>query len=240
MNRDKKKSDFKQRNWKQWLKVPHYMMEWEKEIEEKSEEFFDKLKKVKEKKDYGITSMRISESTIYPELMGMKQEIWLSDKDKIVIKYEDKKETFEISLNFEEKSLYHSFDILLTYLNMWCGGKEFNDKVHISIKGNKLPIKLYYEVEEIVKRDVLESEEIIDNKVYSRVLDAVWINIDNTIEIINNEKDIDSIKIVIEKVNGKNNKWEYISCLSFSYESKYYEDGYLTHLEDKRIDECKK
>lgn len=209
-------------------------------MEENYKLFDDKLKKVKKEKDYGITMMSISESIVYPEMMGMRQEVWLSAEDKIVINYEDNEDTFEISLNFEDRSFHRAFNLLLTYLHEWCGGKEFNDKVHLSVNTKRLPIKLYTEVEKKVKVDLLKSGEIRDGLVYSRITLGVWINIDKAIEIIGAEKSITNIKIKIEKVEDKENSWEYISCLSFSYHLKCYESGYLANEKNKSIDECRK
>ena len=54
--------------------------------------------KIKKIKDYGINSLHISESMIYPDLTDIKQDIWLSKENKIKIQYLDEESNFEINL----------------------------------------------------------------------------------------------------------------------------------------------
>lgn len=51
------------------------MVEWWKKNKVKKWSVFDKLEKVKKKKNYGITNMRICESTLYPDLVEIGQEV---------------------------------------------------------------------------------------------------------------------------------------------------------------------
>jgi hypothetical protein len=56
-------------------------------------------------------------------------------------------------------------------------------------------------------------------------------NIDKTIEIIQSLKNTEKISIKIDKIEKEENFWHYMSCIRISFESKYYEDGYLNSLE---------
>ena len=194
-----------------------------------------KIKKIKKIKDYGITSVHISESMIYPDLTDMKQDIWLSKEDKIGIQYLDEESNFEINLFFENESIFNAIEVVIIYLSHWNNDLYVND-LKIWLEDKEIPILSHEQVSSILKQEGLGLEETHKGETYNIVDEGVWINIDKTVRIIESLKNTKKISIKINKIPGEENFWHYMSCIRISFESKYYEDGYLNSLEWKRLD----
>lgn len=200
-----------------------------------------KIKEIKLIKDYGIYSIKINETTIYPEKANMKQEIWVNKKEKIIIEYINNNKNFIIIINFSEEMLLLAIDILNQYYNE-LNNRNLNDKNKIEsyLENSKIEILDFISLSNILKKEYLKLEEILNEKKYVAINEGVYININNIIEIIKKTKIIKKITIIIDKKTEEENIWEYISSLKFNFESKYYEDGYLENIEIERIKKINK
>ena len=198
-------------------------------------ELEEKIKKIKKIKDYGKTSVHISESMIYPNLTDMKQDIWLSKEDKIRIQYLDDESNFEINLFFKNESVFNAIEVIIIFLSHWNNDLYVHD-LKIWIENKEIPILSYEQLSSILKQEGLGLEETHQGETYSIVDEGVWMNIDKTVRIIESLKDTEKISIKIKKIPGEENFWHHMSCIRISFESKYYEDGYLDSLEWKRVD----
>ena len=195
----------------------------------------EKIKKIKKVKDYGINCTKIRESIIYPKIAAMRQDIWLNTTDKIQVNYIDKKDNFEIVLTFKEESIIQALDVITTYLSHW-NNEIYAENVKIHIENKELPILEYDQLCLKLNKEGLELKENYKNDVYEIINEGVWINIEDTIKIIKSLEKIEEMSIKINKIKEKENFWKYMSCIRISFDSKYYEDGYLEDLEWKRVD----
>jgi hypothetical protein len=194
-----------------------------------------KIKEIKKIEDYGITSVHISESMIYPDLTDMKQDIWLSKEDKIRIEYLDEDNSFEINLIFKDRSIIKALRVVIIYLSHW-NNDLYVHNLKIWLEDREIQILSHEQVSYILKKEGLRLEENHQGETYSIVDEGVWMNIEGTIRIIESLKKTERISIKINKIAGEENFWHYMSCIRISFESKYYEDGYLNSLEWRRLD----
>lgn len=125
--------------------------------------------------------------------------------------------------------------MIIIYLSHWNNDLYVND-LKIWIEDKEIPILSHEQVSFILKQEGLGLEETHQGETYSIVDEGVWMNIDKTVRIIESLKDTEKISIKIKKIPGEKNFWQYMSCIRISFESKYYEDGYLNSLEWKRLD----
>jgi len=77
----------------------------------------EKIKEIKKIKEYGINVTRIRESIMYPEIGGMRQDIWLSKEDKIEVRYINEEDNFEINLIFKDESIIQALEVVIIYLS---------------------------------------------------------------------------------------------------------------------------
>ena len=194
-----------------------------------------KIKEIKKIEDYGITSVHISESMIYPNLTDMKQDIWLSKEDEIRIEYLDEDNRFEINLIFKDKSIIKALRVVIIYLSHW-NNDLYVHNLKIWLEDREIQILSHEQLSYILKKEGLKLEENHQGETYSIVDEGVWMNIEGTVRIIESLKKTERISIKINKITGEENFWHYMSCIRISFESKYYEDGYLNSLEWKRLD----
>jgi len=195
----------------------------------------EKIKRIKKIEDYGINCTTIRESIIYPEIAAMRQDIWLSKKDKIQVNYINKEDNFEIILKFKENSIIQALDVITIYLSHW-NDEIYTENVKIHIGDKQLPILEYNQLCLKLNKEGLQLKEDNENDTYDIINEGVWINIEETIKTIKSLEKIQEMSIKIKKIEGEDNFWEYMSCIHISFNSKYYEDGYLENLEWKRVD----
>ncbi len=214
--------------------------QWLKNIKNNQEFFANEVKKSIKIKDYGIYSMKISESVTYPKMTDMKQDVWLSKKDKIEILYKDTDKNYEITIKFKKEAILESYSILECYINSWFYlEKDYFNKLKVYINKEKIPIICYCDLQILLNKKTLNSEETFENFKYSRTMEGVWVDMNKTLEIFKKSEENDFFILKIEKVEKIKNRtqpWNYISCFNFTYESKFYEEGFLESLEWKRVE----
>lgn len=195
----------------------------------------EKIKEIKKIKEYGINVTRITESIMYPEIGGMRQDIWLSREDKIEVRYINEEDNFEINLIFKDESIVEAIEVVIIYLSHW-NSNLYSENVKIYLEGKQLPILEYIQLSSKLNKEGLRLEEEYQNETYGIVEEGVWMSIEGVLDIIKSLDKTEIITLKIKKVKGKENFWKYMSCISISFESKYYEDGYLENLEWKRLE----
>ena len=194
-----------------------------------------KIKEVKKIKEYGINCTRIRESIMYPEIGGMQQNIWLSKEDKIEVKYINEEHNFEINLIFEDESIVEALEVVIIYLSHW-NNNLYSENVKIYLEGKQLPVLRHIQLTSKLNKEALKLEEEYQNETYGIVEEGVWMSVEGVISIIKSLDKTKKISLKINKIEGKENFWEYMSCIRISFDSKYYEDGYLENLEWKRLE----
>ena len=195
----------------------------------------EKLKEIKKIKDYGINCTRIRESIMYPEIGGMQQDIWLSKEDKIEVKYVDEESNFEINLIFKDGSIVEALKVIIIYLSHW-NEDLYSENVKIYLEEKKLPILEHAQLTSKLNKEGLKLEEEYQNETYGIVGESVWMGIEGVIKIIKSLGKTEKISLKIKKIEGEENFWQYMSCIRISFDSKYYEDGYLEEIEWKRVE----
>ena len=195
----------------------------------------EKIKKIKRIEDYGINYTNITESIIYPNFTDMKQDIWLNKEDKIRIEYLDDNDRFEINFIFKDESVFKALEVVIIYLSHW-NNDLYVHNLKIWLEDREIQILSHEQLSYILKKEGLKLEENHQGETYSIVDEGVWMNIEGTVRIIESLKKTERISIKINKIAGEENFWHYMSCIRISFESKYYEDGYLNSLEWRRLD----
>ena len=209
--------------------------ETEKEISKNAENFVDDIKSIKKVKDYGLSSTTIRESTIYPKVAKMRQDIWLSKDEKIEIKYIDEELRFQIVIMFEEEALIEALDITAIFMAHW-GSELYVDKTKIYIQDKESHMMGFQQLSRKINKSGLGTTENHNNEEYLMINQNVWVNKRKALEVIKSIERINKISIDIEKIEGEENFWQHMSCIHISVNTKYYQDGYLEDLEWKRID----
>ena len=164
--------------------------------------------------------------------------IWnriLSKEDKIRIEYLDEDNRFEINLIFKERSIIKALRVVIIYMSHW-NNDLYVHNLKIWLEDREIQILSHEQVSYVLKKEGLRLEENHQGETYSIVDEGVWMSIEGTIRIIESLKKTERISIKINKIPGEENFWHYMSCIRISFESKYYEDGYLNSLEWKRLD----
>lgn len=195
----------------------------------------EKIKEIKKIKEYGINVTRIRESIMYPEIGGMQQDIWLSKEDKIEVRYINEEDNFEINLIFKDDSIVEAIEVVIIYLSHW-NNNLYSENVKIYLEGQQLPILEHIQLSSKLNKDGLRLEEEYQNKTYGIVEEGVWMSIEGVLDIIKSLDKTEIITLKINKIEEEENFWEYMSCIRISFDSKYYEDGYLENLEWKRLE----
>ena len=195
----------------------------------------EKVKEIKKIKDYGINCTRIRESIMYPEIGGMQQDIWLSKEDKIEVKYVDEEIKFEINLVFKDESIVEALEVIIIYLSHW-NNDLYSENVKIYLEEKHIPILSDIQLTSKLNKEGLKLEEEYQNETYGIVKESVWMSIEGVINIIKSLDKTEKISLKIKKIEGRENFWQYMSCIRISFDSKYYEDGYLENLEWKRLE----
>ena len=195
----------------------------------------EKIKRIKKIEDYGINCTTIRESIIYPEIAAMRQDIWLSREDKIKIEYANEEDKFEINIIFKNKSIIEALEVVIIYLSHW-NDDVYSENVVVYLEGKEIPILSDIQLSSRLNKEGLKLEEKYQDESYKIVNEGVWMNIDGVINVIKSVHKTEIITLKIKKIEGKDNFWEYMSCIHISFNSKYYEDGYLENLEWKRVD----
>ena len=194
----------------------------------------EKIKEIKEIKEYGINVTRIRESIMYPKIGGMRQDIWLSREDKIEVRYTNEEKSFEINLIFKNESIVEALEVITIYLSHW-NSNLYSENVRVYLEGKELPILQHIQLASKLNEEGLKLEEKYQNETYGIVEDGIWMSIEGVLDIINSLDKTEIITLKIKKIENKENFWEYMSCIRISFDSKYYEDGYLENLEWKRL-----
>ena len=195
----------------------------------------EKIKEIKKIKEYGINVTRITESIMYPEIGGMRQDIWLSREDKIEVRYINEEDNFEINLIFKDESIVEAIEVVIIYLSHW-NNNLYSENVKIYLEGQQLPVLRHIQLSSKLNKEGLRLEEEYQNETYGIVEEGVWMSIEGVLDIIKSLDKTEIITLKIKKVKGKENFWKYMSCIRISFDSKYYEDGYLENLEWKRLE----
>ena len=194
-----------------------------------------KIKEIKKIKEYGINVTRIRESIMYPEIGGMQQDIWLSKEDKIEVRYINEENSFEINLIFKDESIIQALEVVIIYLSHW-NNNLYSENVKIYLEGKQLPILEYIQLSSKLNKEGLKLEEEYQNETYGIVEEGVWMSIEGVLNIIKSLDKTQIIALKIKKIEEEENFWEYMSCIRISFDSKYYEGGYLEDLEWKRLE----
>ena len=147
----------------------------------------EKIKKIKKIEDYGITSVHISESMIYPNFTDMKQDIWLSKEDKIRIEYLDEEDRFEINMTFKDESVFKVLEVVIIYLSHW-NNDLYVHNLKIWLEDREIQILSHEQLSYILKKEGLKLEENHQGETYSIVDEGVWMNIEGTVKIIESLK----------------------------------------------------
>lgn len=195
----------------------------------------EKIKEIKKIKDYGINCTRIRESIMYPKIGGMRQDIWLSKEDKIEVKYVDEEIKFEINLIFKDGSIVEALEVIIIYLSHW-NNNLYSENVKIYLEEKQLPILEYIQLTSKLNKEGLKLEEEYQNEIYGIVEESVWISVEGVIDVIKSLDKTEKISLKINKIEGRENFWQYMSCIRISFDSKYYEEGYLENLEWRRLE----
>jgi len=195
----------------------------------------EKIKEIKKIKEYGINVTRIRESIMYPKIGGMQQDIWLSKEDKIEVRYINEEHNFEINLIFKDESIIQAIEVVIIYLSHW-NNNLYSENVKIYLEGKQLPILEYIQLSSKLNKEGLRLEEEYQNETYGIVEENVWMSIEGVVSVIKSLDKTQIITLKIKKIEGKENFWQCMSCIRISFDSKYYESGYLEDLEWKRLE----
>lgn len=194
-----------------------------------------KINEIKKVKDYGISSTTIAESIIYPEIAKMRQDVWLNKYEKIEINYVDQKDFFEIILNFKNESIIQALEIITAYLSHW-NNEMYADNFTIFLENKQLPILEYDQLCLKLNKKGLNLQESFEDVTYEIIDQGVWMDIEKTIKIIQSLEETEKITLKIKKIEGEESFWQCMSCIHISFNTKYYEDGYLEDIEWKRLE----